>query len=73
MNILITETNEIRTLSIDEDPTDSILSNYTHNEDFQVIDESRDNYNGGAEFEMSQEAFDWWAGTCEACNELVEA
>lgn len=72
MKILISETNEIKTLTINDDPTDSILNDFKDVDDFMIIDDDRDDYQGGADFEMTQENFTWWSDACAACNTANE-
>lgn len=72
MKILISETNEIKTLIINDDPTDSILNDFKDVDDFMIIDDDRDDYQGGADFEMTQENFTWWSDACAACNTANE-
>ena len=72
MKILISETNEIKTLIINDDPTDSILNDLKDVDDFMIIDDGRDDYQGGADFEMTQDNFTWWSDACAACNTANE-
>ena len=72
MKILISETNEIKTLTINDDPTDSILNDFKDVDDFMIIDDGRDDYQGGADFEMTQDNFTWWSYACAACNTANE-
>ena len=67
IKILVTETQEVVSLSVDADPTDSIVSNYTRNNEFKALP---DDYQGEAGYQMSQGDADWW---CEAISNQNKA
>lgn len=65
IKILVTETQEVISLSMDTDPTDSLLSNYANNSEFKTLSQGDEDK---AEYEMNQGDADWWVDALSNLN-----